>query len=150
MIRRFGEQPRDGQAYKRRPGAYAILTRGSDLLLTHQSEPLPEFQLPGGGIDPGESPLAALHREVFEETGWTIAAPRRVGTFRRFTFMPEYNLWAEKICTVYVAWPAHQIGPPSERGHTAVWMAPEIAIQKLGNAGDRHFVSRLIDGLKRS
>ena len=133
MIRRFGESPRHGQVYKRRPGAYAILTRGTDLLLTHQSEPLPEFQLPGGGIDPGESPLAALHREVFEETGWTIAAPRRVGTFRRFTYMPEYDLWAEKLCMIYVARPVRQIGPPSEPGHMALWMPP-----------DRHFVSRLM------
>ena len=41
-----------------------FLPRGGDLLLTHQSRPLPEFQLPGGGIDPGETPLQALRREV--------------------------------------------------------------------------------------
>ena len=150
MIRRFGETPRPGQVYKRRPGAYAILTRGTDLLLTHQSEPLPEFQLPGGGIDPGESPLAALHREVFEETGWTITAPRRVGTFRRFTYMPEYDLWAEKLCMIYIARPVRQIGPPSEQGHMALWMPPETAAQKLGNEGDRHFVSRLLSRLRRA
>jgi 8-oxo-dGTP diphosphatase len=144
MIRRFGESPRQGQVYKRRPGAYAILSRGADLLLTHQAEPLPEFQLPGGGIDPGESPVAALHREVFEETGWTIASPRRIGTFRRFTYMPEYDLWAEKLCMIYVARPVRQIGPPTEAGHMALWMPPALATRKLGNAGDRHFVSRLI------
>ncbi|MEE4239295.1 MAG: NUDIX hydrolase [Anderseniella sp.] len=144
MIRRFGESPRQGQSYKRRPGAYAILSRGSDLLLTHQAEPLPEFQLPGGGIDPGESPVAALHREVFEETGWTIASPRRIGTFRRFTYMPEYDLWAEKLCMIYVARPVRQIGPPTEAGHMALWMPRALAARKLANAGDRHFVSRLI------
>lgn len=144
MIRRFGKVPRQGQSYIRRPGAYAILTRGSDLLLTHQAEPVPEFQLPGGGINPGESPVAALHREVFEETGWTIATPRRIGTFRRFTYMPEYDLWAEKVCMIFVARPVRRIGLPTEAGHKAVWMSPELALRKLGNAGDQHFVARLI------
>ncbi|MFF5342243.1 NUDIX domain-containing protein [Streptomyces althioticus] len=27
--------------------------------------------LPGGGMDPGESPLEAAEREVREETGWS-------------------------------------------------------------------------------
>ncbi|MFU8880778.1 MAG: NUDIX hydrolase [Rhodobacterales bacterium] len=142
MIRRFGDTPQHGQTYKRRPGAYAILPRGGDLLLTHQADPWPEFQLPGGGIDPGESPIAALHREVFEETGWTIAAPRRIGAFRRFTFMPEYDMWAEKLCFIYIARPVRQISAPTEAGHIALWMSPRLAGQKLGNAGDRHFVAR--------
>ena len=73
MIRRYGEPVVAGQIYRRRPGVYAILLRGDDILLTHQAEPDNEFQLPGGGIDPGEHPLPALHREVMEETGWRIA-----------------------------------------------------------------------------
>jgi len=147
MIRRFGETPQQGQTYKRRPGVYAILSRGQELLLTHQSEPWPEFQLPGGGIDPGEHPLAALHREVFEETGWTISAPRRLGAFRRFTYMPEYELWAEKLCMIYLARPVRQIGPPTEPGHMALWMPPALAVQKLGNAGDRFFVAHYVSRL---
>lgn len=144
MIRRFGEAPQQGRLYRRRPGAYAILIRGDNLLLTHQASPVPEFQLPGGGIDAGEHPLAALHREVFEETGWSIAAPRRVGTFRRFTYMPEYDLWAEKLCMIYVARPVRRLGPPSEPGHMAIWMPPALAVEKLGNAGDSHFVQQLL------
>ena len=88
MIRRYGETVRSGQRYRLRPGVYAILPRGGDLLVTFQSEPVPELQLPGGGLDAGEDPVRALHREVYEETGWHIAAPRRLGAFRRFTFMP--------------------------------------------------------------
>lgn len=146
MIRRFGEAPQQGRSYKRRPGAYAILVRGRNLLLTHQAEPWPEFQLPGGGVDAGEHPIAALHREVFEETGWSIATPQRIGTFRRFTYMPEYDLWAEKLCMIYVARPVRRISAPTEAGHRAVWMAPDLAADKLGNAGDRHFVRGLFGG----
>ena len=52
---------------------------GDSILATHQAEPVPEFQLPGGGIDRGEHPIAALHREVYEETGWKIAVDAAAG-----------------------------------------------------------------------
>lgn len=131
-----------GQTYRLRPGVYAVLLQGQDILATHQALPTPEFQLPGGGIDSGEHPIAALHREVFEETGWKIAIKRRIGAFRRFTYMPEYDRWAEKLCTVYLARPVRPLGPPSEAGHTAVWMPVRQALRVLGNDGDRAMLAR--------
>ncbi len=144
MIRRFGESVQAGQRYRRRPGVYAILLDGDSVLVTHQAAPIPEFQLPGGGIDAGEHPIPALHREVIEETGWRIEVSRRLGAFRRFTFMPEYDLWAEKLCTVYLARPVLRLGPPTEAGHTAVWMSLPAAARELGNDGDRAFLRGLL------
>lgn len=146
-IRRYGEAVQADQRYKMRPGAYAVLARGSEILVTFQEEPNPEFQLPGGGIDPGESPLTALHREVREETGWRIASPRKLGAFRRFSYMPEYDLWAEKICHIYLATPVLRLSPPTEPGHTALWMAPDLAADMLENEGDRAFLLRWAAGL---
>jgi len=144
MIKRYGNSPQPGRSYTRRPGVYAVLLDRGALLTTHQADPEPEYQLPGGGIDRGEQPIAALHREVMEETGWHIANVRRLGAFRRFTYMPEYDLWAEKICTVYLARPVLQIGPPTEPGHLAVWMQPEVALTLLGNPGDRAMLARAL------
>ncbi len=144
MIKRYGESPKPGQTYIRRPGVYAVLLGRDGLLLTHQSAPVPEFQLPGGGIDKGEHPIAALHREVMEETGYHIAGLRRLGAFRRFTYMPEYEIWAEKLCTVYLARPGLRIGPPSEPGHRAVWIDPFAALPILGNDGDRAMLRRAL------
>ncbi len=143
MIRRYGEPVRAGQRYGLRPGVYAILLRGRDLLLTFQQEPLPELQLPGGGIDPGEAPVRALHREVHEETGWHIDRPRRLGAFRRFTYMPEYDRWAEKLCHIYLATPTLRMGPPTETGHTALWCPIGEAGDLLDNQGERDFVAAL-------
>lgn len=143
MIKRYGDTPVNGQRYKTRAGVYAILPRDGKLLLTYQGDPHFEVQLPGGGIDPGESPLQALHREVFEETGWRIAQPRKLGSFRRFVFMPDYDMWAEKLCHIYLAHPVRPHGPPREAGHVALWLDPAEALAELYNDGDADFVAAI-------
>lgn len=144
MIRRIGEPVKPGIRYRQRPGIYAVLIRNGSVLLTHQMEPEPEYQLPGGGIDPGEDPIPALHREVLEETGWKIGRATRLGVFRRFTYMPEYDLWAEKICHIYLARPVLALGPPTERGHTAIWTNPAVAAELVANTGDAMFIRRAV------
>ena len=148
MIRRFGEPLARDQKYSLRPGAYAVLLSDGDVLLTYQEEPDAEFQLPGGGIDPGESPVRALYREVFEETGWKIGPPRRLGAFRRFVYMPDYDRWAEKLCHIYLARPVLRRGPPTEPGHTATWVPLSAAAALLGNAGDRHFMQMVASRMR--
>ena len=138
-MQRLGEGAERGRTYRRRPGAYAVLVRDGRVLLTHQAAPVPEVQLPGGGIDPGEGAVEALHREVLEETGWRIAGARRIGVYRRFTYMPDYDLWAEKLCQVWVARPVRRMGLPTEAGHTAFWAKPEAALEMLAVGGERAF-----------
>ena len=144
MIKRFGERVNPDMYYKPRPGAYVILQRGHDLLLTMQDGKDPELQLPGGGIDAGEHILPALHREVMEETGWHMDRPVRLGAFRRFVFMPEYDMWAEKICAVYWSRPTLRMGPPLEKEHHAIWVPMSEAPAMLSNEGDAAFVASLL------
>jgi 8-oxo-dGTP diphosphatase len=57
---------------KQRVAAYALIVRDDQLLLTRISERgyhSGSWTLPGGGINHGESPRAALEREVQEECG---------------------------------------------------------------------------------
>lgn len=142
-MQRFGEPKEKGRAYTDRPGAYAILQLGNKVLLTYQDKPHYEYQLPGGGVDKGEAIIAALHREVMEETGWSMAIKRRLGVYQRYVYMPEYDLWAHKICHMYLCRPARCIGPPLETDHTAIWTSMDEAIEILVNDGDRHFVQGL-------
>jgi len=138
-MRRIGESWAPGIAYRDRPGVYAIALRGGRLLAVWQDG---ELQLPGGGIDPGESPLAALHREVIEETGWRIAGadggpPRRIGAFQRFVWLTDYHYWARKVQAIYLARAVVPLGPPTEAGHVPVWLSPREAERRLHIAGDR-------------
>lgn len=142
MIPRYGHPPQPRQRHHLRPGAYALLVRDGRLLLTRQALPEPEFQLPGGGIDAGETGLRALHREVFEETGWTIGAARRLGAYRRFAFMPEYGRFAEKLCHVWVARPILRLSGPVEAHHSAHWASPLAAMDLLADPGARTFLAR--------
>ncbi len=141
MIPRVGEPVITGMRYRLRPGAYAILIRRGQVLLTHQSQPEPEFQLPGGGIDKGEQVIPALHREIFEETGWHVSGLKRLGAYRRFSYMPEYDLWAEKVCHVFVGRPTFALGGPTEPHHEAVWANIPTAVELLAGDGDRLFLS---------
>lgn len=140
-MKRIGEPWRPGMPYRDRPGVYALIRGADGLLLVAQDG---ELQLPGGGVDPGEQPLRALHREVLEETGWSVAPLRRLGAWQRFSFLPDYGYWARKVQTVYLARPVLCRGAPTEDGHLPVWMSPVLAARKLDVAGDRAMVARAL------
>ncbi|WP_409485009.1 NUDIX hydrolase [Arsenicicoccus dermatophilus] len=64
-----------------RVAAYAVVHGPRGVLLTVNSERTNAqgtYGLPGGGIEPGEDPEAAVVREVWEETGQDIYRPRLV------------------------------------------------------------------------
>lgn len=64
-----------------RLGAYAVVTDGDRILLTRISPvgfPPAWWGLPGGGVDHGESPNLAVHRELHEETGLKAVSARLI------------------------------------------------------------------------
>ena len=64
-----------------RVAAYAVVVNRRRLLLTQlapRTGAAGRWNLPGGGIDPGETPEAAVVREVAEETGQVVDAVRLV------------------------------------------------------------------------
>jgi 8-oxo-dGTP diphosphatase len=126
-MRRHGEAPRPGLVYRDRAGAYGVLLRDGMALLAEQEG---DFLLPGGGVDPGETPAQALHREVYEETGWRISTPRRLGLFARYAWLEEERFHARKIQHLFLARPIRPLGPPVEPDHRPVWVrafhAPDL------------------------
>ncbi len=58
-----------------------VLSEQGVLLLKRPHPPV--WEMPGGAIDPGESPAEAAVRETREETGLEVRLTGLVGTFRR-------------------------------------------------------------------
>lgn len=50
-------------------------------VLLIQRRDVPVWVLPGGGVDPGESPETAVVREFLEETGLEVQMTRLIGTY---------------------------------------------------------------------
>jgi ADP-ribose pyrophosphatase YjhB (NUDIX family) len=64
-----------------RLGAYAVVLHDGNMLLTRISSagfPVGMWTLPGGGVDHGEHPDAAVVRELYEETGLEALTVRLV------------------------------------------------------------------------
>jgi ADP-ribose pyrophosphatase YjhB (NUDIX family) len=69
-----------------RVGAYAVILRGDDILLSRLAERIakePLWTLPGGGLDHGEDPRAAVVREVYEEAGLPVEIGETAWVFSR-------------------------------------------------------------------
>ena len=126
-----GERPEPYQ----RTAAYGVVTSVRGVLLTELSDRTAapgRWTLPGGGLDPGESPLAALHREVWEESGQRVDAPEliEVTTSHWVGRAPSGRLEDfHAVRVVYAAWCAEPSDPVVHDvgGSTASvqWVAPE-------------------------
>ncbi len=143
-MRRLGRPPERGAIYIHRPGAYGIIRDGDWVLLSREASPSREIFLPGGGIDPGESPLQGLYREVLEETGWSIRLRRRLGAYRQFHYLPEYGFHACKVCAIYDCVPGRKLSEPLEAGHEAVWFRGDEAVAALANGCDARFLAEVL------
>ncbi|MEM9010292.1 MAG: NUDIX domain-containing protein [Pseudomonadota bacterium] len=151
-MRRYGERIVPGVRYRTRPGAYGVILDrpgGNHLLLAATPAAGEELLLPGGGVDPGEGLLPALHREVMEETGWRIRPLQRLGAFQRYCYMSNYGQWGHKICHVFLCTAGRSVAAPSEADHQPVWLPLAEAAVRLSVSGERAFVARLLSARTR-
>ncbi len=143
-MRRFAEPPQNSQYYKHRPGAYGIFMRHGQILLTAQIADQVEWQLPGGGIEHNEHPMEALSREAFEETGWRVQIARKVTIYKRYVYMPDYQIHAEKICHIYAGRAILRLGEATEPDHFPAFFDPETALEIMVNEGDKAALSQFM------
>ncbi len=84
-IHQFGIQPE--REFKDRPGSYGVVFNDAGKILTLKVGD--RFHLPGGGIDMGEDPIAALIRESLEEAGCAITDIEYLGKANQYYEMTK-------------------------------------------------------------
>ncbi|MDA1079835.1 MAG: NUDIX domain-containing protein [bacterium] len=95
----------DGKAYPIpsdqltfRPAVYAVIIQNDQILLSKQWD---GYDFPGGGINLGESNVAAVTREVREETGLDIEAGRVLFANNSFFKLPYKEKFVHSIHMYY-------------------------------------------------
>lgn len=90
-----------------RPSAYGITIKDGCLLVSKQFD---GFDLPGGGVDLGELPEAAVVRETKEETGIDVANPSLIGGKSNFFKLPGSSAKGEFIQSIMLYYRCDYVG----------------------------------------
>jgi 8-oxo-dGTP diphosphatase len=124
---------RPGVAYPPRPGAHGIAAdaQGRIAIVEIGAHKGPvQYDLPGGGIDAGESEAAAMAREFLEETGLIVEAGAPVYRAAQF-WLKDGVEPRNSIFSILKARVTGAAGTIVEPDHTLVWLDPLEAIAKV-------------------
>jgi 8-oxo-dGTP diphosphatase len=116
-------------------GAYALILDSEDRVLLVRAAN-GRFYLPGGRIEPDETPEQALAREVEEECGLSIRVTEPLGEAFQPTFDGSVMLRATYWRAV-VTGLAHE-----EPEHQLLWTPRAEAASRLHRAADAHMLIR--------
>jgi 8-oxo-dGTP diphosphatase len=132
---RFGA-PEPGLDYRERPAAYGLLERERRLALVYVTltDRPPFYDLPGGGIDPGEDEEQALRREFGEETGLLVRAGRRVAAAEQYMISAHSEPFLSQGAFFEAILEGERPELKIERDHELVWAPPVEALAKLRHA----------------
>lgn len=125
----------DGKEYRQRIGAYAVAfdREGRVALVEAPAARTDErwLFLPGGGIEPGETPEDCVCRECLEELG----RPAQVGTLlctgEEYVFSAKSGDYMHLVGHCYRAALGEQIQEPVETDHVLVWADPKTCAKRM-------------------
>jgi 8-oxo-dGTP diphosphatase len=138
----FGRRVK-GVSYKYRPSSYALVRNlHGDFAVARTAV---ACLLPGGGIDPGETPEQTVEREAQEECGLILMPLSRIGQAIEFSYSIASNAYYEKD-SVFIA--ANVVGStsPIEADHQLLWLNPDKTLSALSHGSHRWAVQRAVDG----
>ncbi|MGB5951787.1 MAG: NUDIX domain-containing protein [Ornithinimicrobium sp.] len=164
VVLRFRVSPAPRAHPYQRLAAYAVVTarfeRQRCLLLTsfaNTDRNAGLWGLPGGGIDEGEEPLAAVHREVWEETGQeiTVQHPLALDSAHWIGEAPSGRM--EDFHALRMIYTAHCSDPTSPVVHDVGGSTDEAAWVPIGRLAawpplqtwGRNVINTVIEDIRR-
>ena len=129
-----------GIAYEVRPSAYAIVDDGAGRIAVVHT-PVGTF-LPGVGIYRGETPAAAVVREVEEECGLVVRVGAWAESAVQLAWSPTYHAYYEKRSTFVEAVVERPGAPAVEADHVVEWLAPAAAAAAVSHESHAWAVRR--------
>lgn len=126
----FGE-PEPGVKHRDRPAAFGVAERAGQIALIRVTREgvEPFHDLPGGGIEPGESEGRALAREFLEETGLIVRGGEVLDYADQYMIKsdgePVNNRSVLMVAVIEGFDPSSKI----EDDHRLVWLAPDEALR---------------------
>ncbi len=117
-----------------RPAAGTIMVADAHVLLLHRHRFITGtwgWEIPAGGVDPGETPAEAAVREAREESGWEPATVRQLCVFH-----PANGL-LDQAFHIFASDDASHLGDPTDRNEAAeiAWV-PVDEIRTLLRVGE--------------
>lgn len=118
-----------GTALRAQAGAYALIHDAEDRVLLVRAAN-GRFYLPGGRIEPSETPEQALAREVEEECGWSVRVTAPLGeTLQPIlggSVMLRATYWRAELVSLVHEEPEHQM----------LWTPRAEAVSRVHRAAD--------------
>jgi 8-oxo-dGTP diphosphatase len=131
-VPQFGE-PRPGRAYPDRPAAFVVVEHAGRIAVVRVSFAGggSRLDLPGGGIDPGETPQQAAARECGEEAGLEVSVGELIA--RADHFFTNEDGASVNTRGVFFAGRLVRASPSLkiEDDHQLEWMTPDEALVAL-------------------
>ena len=132
----FGEPGLEGP-YPDRPAAFAVIERDGLLALVQvdRADRGLVLDLPGGGIDPGETAAEAAVRECGEEAGLVVALDAEPFVHADHFFVHNDGEVRNTRGAFFVGrMVAEDPALKIEHDHERVWVAPDEAVRRLDRA----------------
>jgi 8-oxo-dGTP diphosphatase len=111
---------------------HALIRKGDKILLVRRARP--PFQgawsLPGGSLELGERLIEGLSREVFEETGLTVAVTRHLGLAESIERDEDGRVKYHYVMLYYEATPLSGEARPGDDAGAIRWLTVDQILQE--------------------